>query len=96
MKNRSTQGATRTQGATPEEVTNRPRDLRLIALSGTVRQVRREPLPTWMLVYGVLLGILICMGLSLWREAEHAASERHGQLPAANSTGAASAWRSQP
>lgn len=80
-----------TKAPSPEGVTNRPRDLRLVAMSGTIRQAKREQSPTWLLVLGVLLGILMCMALSLWREAERAASERHGQLPAANSTGAASA-----
>jgi hypothetical protein len=44
-----------------------------------------------MLLYGVLLGILLCMALSLWREVERAASERAGPTPAANTTGAADA-----
>lgn len=74
-----------------EGVTNQPRDLRLLAMSGAVRQVRRDSRPSWMLMAGVLLGILLCMALSLWREAARAASERHGQLPATNSTGAAGA-----
>ncbi len=83
MKNRST------QDPFPEEVTNRPRDLRLIAMSGAVRQARHEPSPTWLLVLGVLLGILMCMAFSVWQAASRAAesaqpwpttgSEYHGQ-----------------
>jgi len=91
----------RSREPTPQSVTNRPRDDRrlaqLLGVSGTIRhEPREEPSRLGLLAIGVLLGILMCMALNLWREAERAASERHGQLPAANSTGAASAWRSQP
>lgn len=56
--------------ATPESVTNRPMRARLLAEGGTIRGARRELGPSWWLMCGVLLGILMCLALSLWREAE--------------------------
>lgn len=77
--------------SSPEGVTNRPRDLRLLGMSNAIRRAPTDTRPTWMLIYGVLLGILLCMALALWREVERAASERAGPTPAAKSTGAADA-----
>jgi len=68
-----------TQTPSPEGVTNRPRDARLLASGGTVRRVRLEPrLPLF--AFGVLAGILLCLVVSLVREAERAAEARPVRL----------------
>lgn len=78
---------------TPRDVTNRPARARLLAEGGTIRSASRRhrrqrasDRSTWLML-GVLLGILFCLALSLWREAGRASSERYGQPPTANPTG---------
>jgi hypothetical protein len=42
------------EAPSPEGVTNRPRDLRLLAMSGAIRQAPREPSRLGLLAIGVL------------------------------------------
>lgn len=61
--------------ATPETVTNRPSRARLLAEGGTLRVARRRrrasDRSTWLML-GVMLGVLACQVIDLWRAVEHA------------------------
>lgn len=71
---------------TPEGVTNRPRDAALIALSGTIKAAPKTDGPRTWLMLGVLLGILLCLTISLIRETMRGADVRVGPTAPANTT----------
>lgn len=59
----------------PESATNRPSRARLLAEGGTVRgarsQRRSSERSIWLML-GVMLGVLICQVIDLWRAVEAA------------------------
>lgn len=62
-----------TQPNSPEVVTNRPARARLLAEGGTIRaaRCRGADRSTWLML-GVMLGVLACQVIDLWRAVEAA------------------------
>jgi len=53
------------------------RDLRLLALGGSVRAAARDKPRLPLFALGVLAGILLCLALGVWQAAHREAAESH-------------------